>query len=178
MAMIVIYYMKFTALVPLLITIYSTKCCGQDVNRVATWVSRRSFDLYRQRGDKSHIVCGDPTFLVEERECTKNENIVNSNDINLCRHHYHQCVCFTGCSLALIKNNHESIPLVDVHLSKGLMLVHRNQLKNINTSWCQIISLEVYRGSNKSIEVNHSGFILTDNSIFEVKLLQYKLMNA
>ena len=176
-----IYYVKFAALMPLLIAIYSTKCCGQDVNRVATRVSRRSTDLYRQRGDKSYIVCEDPTFLVEERECRKNENIVNSNDINLCRHYYHQCVCFTGCSLVLMKNktlNHENIPLVNVHSSKGLMLVHTNQSKNINTSWCQIIGLEVYRGSNKSIEVNHSGFILTNNSIFEVKLLQYKLMNA
>ena len=109
--------MKLAALtcMPVLIVIYnSMNCYGQrDVSRVTTWVSRRSIDFYRHSGDKSHTICEleDPTFMVDERNCTNNEDILNSNDI---------CVGIHACSW------HEYVSISqDAHLySRRIMKVY------------------------------------------------------
>ena len=85
--------MKLAALRLVLITIiiHSMNCYGQGSGNelnVATWVHRRSTDFYQLRKDESHTVCDkDSTFMVKERQCIKNEDIFNGNDIS------HLCIC-------------------------------------------------------------------------------------
>ena len=96
--------------------------------------------------------------------------IANYNYVSTCM--------YTECQLALYKNttmNHKSTLLVYMLLTEDLILRDTNQQKNayVNASLCQIVSLEVYRGLNNSIEISHSGFSLTDNSSIKVKLHKY-----
>lgn len=94
---------------------------------------------------------------------------------NYCMSAYMNCA-YTECQFALYENkilNDKSTNitfLVQVPSIQSLVLVNRNNPKKVNASRCQIISLEVLRGLNISIEINRAGFILTNNSIFEVKL--------
>ena len=47
--------------------------------------------------------------------------------------------------------------------------------KSLNLSLCQIASLEVYRGEENAIEINHSGFILTNRSTIQVNTMNLML---
>ena len=42
-------------------------------------------------------------------------------------------------------------------------------LQALNNSFCQVASLEVYRGREQAIEISHDGFSLNDNGSIEVK---------
>ena len=45
----------------------------------------------------------------------------------------------------------------------------RSRGEKVNSSTCNISSLEVYRGREQAIEISHEGFSLTDNGSIEVK---------
>ena len=41
--------------------------------------------------------------------------------------------------------------------------------QNVNSSFCNISSLEVYRGREQAIEISHQGFSLSDNGSIQVR---------
>ena len=49
------------------------------------------------------------------------------------------------------------------------VVVHKDQQMNADTSFCNISSLEVYRGREQVIEISHQGFSLTENGTIEVQ---------
>ena len=67
----------------LIIEFYSQTCfCQTDYEITTTWVIRRySIDIYGWDG--GHRVCGNPTYMVEEQQCVKNEDIFDSKYFNL-----------------------------------------------------------------------------------------------
>lgn len=90
---VLINSMKITTLIPVLIAICnSVNCYGQETEAnedVAVWVARKSpiqGDLYRlrQKSNKAHTVCRNSTFMVQERECVKNEDILKGKLGFLC----------------------------------------------------------------------------------------------
>ena len=46
---------------------------------------------------------------------------------------------------------------------------------HVNGSLCQIANLEVYRGQTQTTEINHAGFILSNEGTFEVNNLISKI---
>ena len=69
-------------LVALIILLHSIKCYYGHVENATIWVSRRySLDFYSREPGKSSIRyytrCDDnrPTYMVEERQCVKNEDL-------------------------------------------------------------------------------------------------------
>ena len=48
------------------------------------------------------------------------------------------------------------------------MVTNLESRELVNTSLCQVVSLNVYRGKENVIEINHSGFTLTDRGTIEV----------
>lgn len=44
----------------------------------------------------------------------------------------------------------------------------RSTQQKVNNSFCYIASLEVYRGREKAIEINHTGFVLDNSGTIEV----------
>ena len=57
------------------------------------------------------------------------------------------------------------------HTLTDAVVVHKDQqnLMLADTSFCNISSLEVYRGREQVIEINHQGFFLSENGSIEVK---------
>ena len=50
------------------------------------------------------------------------------------------------------------------------IIVYKDQPMQVNTSFCHIAGLEVYRGREQAIEINHEGFSLSDRGTIEVGL--------
>ena len=48
------------------------------------------------------------------------------------------------------------------------IIVTKSTNESLNNSVCDISSLEVYRGREQAIEINHTGFILGNSGTFEV----------
>ena len=47
--------------------------------------------------------------------------------------------------------------------------------RSVNSTFCSIASLEVFRGWNQVIEISHQGFILNCNGTIGVEISQYRL---
>ena len=47
-------------------------------------------------------------------------------------------------------------------------IITKSTNESLNNSVCDISSLEVYRGREQAIEINHTGFILGNSGTFEV----------
>ena len=77
--------MKLLVALTLIIKFYNMTCYGQRYSEtVAIWVSRRySRDIYREsiEDDGVHEVCdhSQSTYIVEEQQCIKNDDLFNSN---------------------------------------------------------------------------------------------------
>lgn len=77
--------MKLVALMIVIILLHSIKCYYGHVENATIWVIRRySLDLYHSReSGKSRFseVCYNnrPTYMVEERQCVKNEDFFDGN---------------------------------------------------------------------------------------------------
>ena len=56
----------------------------------------------------------------------------------------------------------------NTHMHALFMLNRTDQLALVNSSFCYISSLEVYRGRVQSIEINHEEYSLTDFGTVEV----------
>ena len=90
---------------------------------------------------------------------------------------------YVGCSIAIvpiystflvpttaIDNTYSAITSI-VTLSDECVVIFAFNGTNqtVNSSFCNISSLEVYRGRQKAIEISHQGFSLSDNGSIEVR---------
>ena len=71
--------------------------------------------------------------------------------------------------MALKENSPTNVAIIESDLNQ-------QKNKSLNVSLCQIASLEVYRGNESIIEINHSGFTLTDRNTIQVKLSTVNLI--
>ena len=55
--------------------------------------------------------------------------------------------------------------------------VNQHKNKSLNLSLCQIAGLEVYRGEENAIEINPSGFTLTNRSTIQVNKVTMNLIH-
>ena len=53
------------------------------------------------------------------------------------------------------------------------VVIINNTLQIVNRSFCQITSLEVYRGSRSSTVISHNGFTLSNRGTLEVTIIYY-----
>ena len=133
---------------------------------VVEWVARRlSGDVYKyfDMSSITHQVCNsntNATFLVADEEC------VNDRDL------------FIGCSHAVVPSS-QLIALSLIHSDTNTHLIGNNPNtaesfhfngtgQQLDNSFCQIASLEVFRGWNQTFEISHNGFSLSDNGTVEV----------
>ena len=49
------------------------------------------------------------------------------------------------------------------------VVYHRPTSQPVKSTFCQIISLEVYRGRNEAIKISHDGFHLNQSGAIEVR---------
>ena len=59
-------------------------------------------------------------------------------------------------------------------INEYVVLFEFNETRqSVNSSFCIISSLEVYRGREQAIEISHEGFSLNDSGSVEVKVSSY-----
>ena len=153
------------------------------------WVIRRSStDLYSLNSnttDTVSIQCGDkPNYLVNEKQCASDEEIFSGNP--MISDVYNHCIKYIiGCRVAVVPINfasliptaaaidsqHSAITTIDDIIFKKhvLILGFNGTNRSVNSSFCQISSLEVYRGREQAIEIGHQGLSLSDNGTIEVR---------
>ena len=78
------------------------------------------------------------------------------------------------------QSHNSTVPITALTVGSDTLLtdavvIHKDQQMNADTSFCNISSLEVYRGREQVIKISHQGFSLSDNGSFEV---QYTLCVA
>ena len=171
--------MKLVA-ITLIIKFFSLTCfCQRDHEITTTWVSRRcSKDIYGW--DSGHTVCKNPTYMVEEQQCVKNQDIFNSNYFNMCiiiviiliQHLFLSIECRLAlndsCHSLSNPAFHKTFLGEDSTTDIAIIDVNQHKNKSLNLSLCQIAGLEVYRGEENAIEINPSGFTLTNRRTIQV----------
>ena len=95
------------------------------------------------------------------------------------------CDC-TGCSHAVVPIGKATLMAIALLDSNASIVTHLrtdsldqisrfyfNETKQIlNNSFCQVASLEVYRGKEQAIEISHDGFSLNDDGNIEVNSIR------
>ena len=76
------------------------------------------------------------------------------------------------CPIAVVDSRTSNITslMVEFNVDAVFKFNHSNQL--VDNSFCHIASLEVFRGWNQSIMINHDGFFLSNNGSIEVRHIQ------
>ena len=59
-----------------------------------------------------------------------------------------------------------------------VVVIHQQSLMQVNSSFCHISSLEVYRGREQPIEISHQGFTLSNGGTIEVLTINIDLHAA
>lgn len=153
------------------------------------WVNRRSTtDLYSLNSNSTvQVNCGaKPNYLVNEKQCASDEELISGMYANpmvsdVCNVDY-----IIGCRISIVPINFISLiptaAAIDSQYSaimtlgdspeKNAVLVFgfNGTNQSVNSSFCNISSLEVYRGMEQAIEISHQGFSLGDNGSIEVRM--------
>ena len=178
--------MKPSSILPIVIVMWgfldnicSCSKSQDEAETVTTLVNRRlKYDIYEQSQqqdkEKHHRCDHQTTYLVEERQCVKNEDLFGSN-LSLSYPIYrYENVCLLlydikiGCRLSLTQNvSRRSIVNIDRLPDKEVIELDMHQ-KQINGSFCNIASLNVKRGIHKAFQINHTGFLLSTNGTLKV----------
>ena len=152
-------------------------------------VNRRSItDLYSLNSNNTVTVDNcrpKPNYLVNEKQCVFDEELFSGMYANpmvsdVCNINY-----IIGCRVAIVPLNFISLiptaAAIDSQYSaiialgdspkKHVILVFgfNGTNQTVNSSFCNISSLEVYRGRQQAIEISHLGFSLSDNGSIEVR---------
>ena len=155
---------------------------------ILVWINRRQIspDIYsfiNSSSDHGNCDNENSTHLISEKKCVKGQELLNSMLLM-----HTESVISSGCS-------HAIVPTQSVHpitiarldssaLNVTYLLVADNTTDNhsatfkfnetpdklVNGSLCNISSLEVYRGRDEVIKINHDGFSLSNNGNIEVAL--------
>ena len=67
-----------------------------------------------------------------------------------------------------INNKSSSVIYLETNFGYISRFIFNDTKQLVNSSFCSISSLEVYRGRRQAIEINHEGFSLNDNGSIEV----------
>ena len=149
---------------------------------------RYSTDFYYSRElRKSSVNRCDynrPTYMVEDQQCVKNEDIFDSKYFNrmiavmvlLCHDLgclHVECRFALNDSLTSNRTIHMPWSRSGRHLDTGITIIDTNQEKSVslNISLCKISSLEVYRGKLSVYEIEYSGFTLVDRNTIQVLII-------
>ena len=153
------------------------------------WVSRRSStDVYGLKSntmytDTVNQQCGDkPNYLVNEKLCASDEELFSSMYahpmISVVYNHYNIIYNIIGCRVAIVPiNSIFLIPTVVIDGQYSAIITlddveifgFSGTNQTANSSFCNISSLEMYRGRQQVIEVSHQGFSLGDDGSIEVR---------
>ena len=176
--------LAFVALLSLCTSLKAVSNFTISVNR------RRDTDLYSLNSnttDTVSIQCGaKPNYLVNEKQCASDEELfsgmyANSMVSDVCNVNYN----IIGCDVAVFPINSTFLLPTTAIGSRYSAITSIDKLKSsseyveifgfngtnqtVNSSFCQISSLEVYRGRDQAIEISHQGFSLGDNGSIQVR---------
>ena len=155
---------------------------------VVEWVLRRLGGDFYKYINNTHERCyrqANATFLVDDGQCVGNQDLFTGNtSVFFIVYHkpsiaiFHWC---TGCTHAIVPSsqlvaiiatiNYSSVSILhlvgnDPNLAERFHFNGTDQ--PVNSSFCHIASLEVFRGWEQAIQISHSGFSLSDNGTVEV----------
>ena len=150
------------------------------------WVNRRSItDLYSLNSNSTVTVdnCGTKrNYLVNEKQCASDEELFSGMCANpmisdVCNHYIKYII---GCDVAVVPINSTSLlptaAAIDsqhsaiISFKKHVIIFgFSGTNQTVNSSFCSISSLEVYRGRQQAIEISHQGFSLGDSGSIEVR---------
>ena len=156
---------------------------------VTVWVTRRfTYDVYFLNSYVEHARCDSGTrgsaYLINERQCVSDEELFSGMelliqiDVHVSIYHCTECssaITPTGAStflipMATIYSQHSAINTFTNDFDEYVALFDFNETnQRVNSSFCNISSLEVYRGRKRAIEINHQGFSLNDSGSVEVR---------
>ena len=144
-------------------------------------VTRRSmFDIYFPNL-KSSKTCDsvNRSYLVNEVKCVSDQELF-SGMITL-KGSLNFILFLAGCGASipsmepiipiaadLTSQSSSTIYLVTT-ITAASRFIFNDTNQSVNSSFCQISSLEVYRGREQAIEISHQGFSLSDNGSIEVR---------
>ena len=153
-------------------------------------VNRRSTgDLYQLNQSKSitHMNCAPNTsYLVNEKQCVLDEDLFYGMKFYVDIDGNLMVIMISdssGCSTAIapmnstflipttaIDGRYSVITHTDKYFNEYVVIFGFNRTnKMVNSSFCTISSLEVYRGREQAIEISHQGFSLRGNGSIEVR---------
>ena len=152
-----------------------------DENMIVVEVTRRLLgDIYRLDNANGHEVCNQDSnvvYLVDDRQCVTEQKLLkgkqNVNTKLSLAIGDQNIPTGTECSSAITPINSSgliaiaSISAMTVEFEATFHFREANQ--TINSSVCDIASLEVYRGVKQAIEISHQGFTLSENGRIKVK---------
>ena len=129
------------------------------------------------------MVCvpDENTYLISEDQCVKDQELYRGKFIylillsHIIDHH-------SGCShllvpiqypnvttIAVFDSSTPNITYLSTKVTNGGEVFKFNETNYlVNSSFCHISSLEVYRGREQAIEISHQGFSLNSNGNVEV----------
>ena len=169
-------------------------CVGQNIDE--KYCQSKSIQR-RYSGDivvdlsGDHTACneGNKTYMVEENQCVKNENLYSGKSHNICGQIYTiaiPCIEHSECRFFALTPSQEpmveSLRLALFFKERKTALTFDSKAKIANASiistsnqahtdgsLCQINSLQVYRGKKQATEISHNGFFLSAKGAFEVR---------
>ena len=167
-------------LVWFLMIVFVQKSLQDDENTTVVGVTRRlSFDIYRLDDARGHEACNEDlkvVYLVDDRQCvTEQELLKGKQNVNtiLAIIGDHNIPIGTECSSAITPFNSSGLTAIasisETIVKFEAMFRFREANQTINSSVCDIASLEVYRGVKQAIEISHQGFTLSENGSIKVK---------
>ena len=176
----------------MLVALLSLCISVQAESNFTVWVLRRSsVDVYHLNSSNTVIVdnCGaKPNYLVNEKQCASDEELISGMYADpmisdVCNVNY-----IVGCDVAVFPMNSTFlIPTTTIgsRYSAITSILSDDEFKSsreyveifgfngtnqtVNSSFCDISSLEVYRGREQAIEISRRGFFLGDNGSIEVR---------
>ena len=149
---------------------------------------RQTNDIYLFINSSSNpMVCvsNENTYLISEDQCVKDQELYRGKLIcviwlsHIFNHHSgcsHLLVPIQYTNLTTIAVFDSSTPNITYLLTKvtnGSEMFKFNETNYlVNSSFCYISSLEVYRGREQVIEISHQGFSLNSNGNIEVHVIK------
>ena len=160
--------------------------CNTD-NIVAVQRRLEDFFYYQTTSNTTNCqyVCndeGNETYLVAEQQCVNNSTLF-SGKTWICILKYNHQYRFIECSFAITPTGEPHQLRITINAVAGTSrlqtfssnqtsidatVVQKSTNAEVNSSFCHISSLEVYRGREQTIEICHEGISLGNSGTIEV----------
>ena len=162
--------------------------CDSATKKVSAVRRRISGDFlkYYEPDYWTHVCSSHSTYLVLEDQCINNSKLFNGKLHLLYWYLYTtmSSITYSECSFAITpKGQPQNLSIIlgiGINGTSTALTATRDRIANaavtfkdtgqpVNSSTCQISSLEVYRGREQAIEISHQGFSLSDDCSIEVQ---------